>query len=64
MTKLLHTFADLPATAWRIWLEHWRLLWVRVVLMGALALLSLGIAQLVGIYCLTNWRAMSAGSRG
>ena len=48
MKKLISTFSSLPATAWRVWLEYWRLLWVRVVLMGALALLSLGLAQLVG----------------
>ncbi|MGR3491951.1 MAG: DUF2254 domain-containing protein [Shimia sp.] len=37
-------FLDLPRTLWRKAREYWRELWVRVVLMGTLAFVALGVA--------------------
>src|SRR6056297_3945402 len=39
----------LPTTLWRKATELWRTLWVRVVLMGALALAVIGLSQIVAI---------------
>ncbi|QQA44793.1 DUF2254 domain-containing protein [Pelagovum pacificum] len=37
----------LPETIWRKAVDYWRTLWVRVLLMGALALLAIGLTQLI-----------------
>ena len=50
MKEILNNLIDLPAMAWRKWREVTRKLWVRVVLMGMLAVVSLGMANLLGHY--------------
>ena len=41
----------LPTTLWRKATELWRTLWVRVVLMGALALAVIGLSQIGRASC-------------
>ncbi|SFR50214.1 DUF2254 domain-containing protein [Litoreibacter janthinus] len=48
VSSILSHFAAWPKTLLRFGQELWRELWVRVVLMGLLAVLALGMAQLVG----------------
>lgn len=48
MSGLISKFGDWPRLLWRFSSEMWRELWVRVVLVGALALVALGLATLAG----------------
>ncbi len=48
MKDLFSKFGAWPQTAWRFFLELSRELWARVLLLGALALVALGLATMIG----------------